>query len=178
MEKAFEKNFEDENGKFKHKEWEEWCDSFKGVNFDSYPDFKKWQNARNAKQANDALEKVLEQAVAVADIKMARAVYRHAPTGSRSKKLAVDYTIKFARDTDDKWLERDAKQHDDSSLPADLVKEMNDSYYNLDTLSTGTTDDKNKIPVYVETPIVVGTVKVKLDKYVGLRNKIECGVPK
>ena len=40
------------------------------------------------------------------------------------------------------------------------------------------TDDKNKIPVYVETPIVVGTVKVKLDKYVGLRNKIECVMPK
>jgi hypothetical protein len=40
------------------------------------------------------------------------------------------------------------------------------------------TDDKNKIPVYVETPIVVGTIKVKLGKYVGLRNKIDCIIPK
>lgn len=32
------------------------------------------------------------------------------------------------------------------------------------------TDDKNKIPLYVETPIIVGTVKVKLFSYKGLRN--------
>lgn len=36
------------------------------------------------------------------------------------------------------------------------------------------TDDKNRIPVYVETPILVGTIKVHLTKYSGLRNKIEC----
>jgi hypothetical protein len=35
------------------------------------------------------------------------------------------------------------------------------------------TDDMNRMPVYVETPIVVGTVKVHLFKYSGLRNKIE-----
>ncbi|MCE9539003.1 MAG: DUF3108 domain-containing protein [Bacteroidetes bacterium] len=40
------------------------------------------------------------------------------------------------------------------------------------------TDDMNKIPVYVETPIIVGTIKVNLNKYSGLRNKIECIVPK
>ncbi len=32
------------------------------------------------------------------------------------------------------------------------------------------TDDKNKIPLYIETPIVIGTVKVKLVSYKGLRN--------
>jgi len=31
-------------------------------------------------------------------------------------------------------------------------------------------DDKNKIPIYIETPITVGTVKVKLMTYKGLRN--------
>lgn len=36
------------------------------------------------------------------------------------------------------------------------------------------TDDENKIPVYVETPIIVGTVKVKLFKYNNLRHKINC----
>ena len=40
------------------------------------------------------------------------------------------------------------------------------------------TDDMNKIPVYVETPIVVGTIKVNLSNYSGLRNKIDCVVPK
>lgn len=32
------------------------------------------------------------------------------------------------------------------------------------------TDDKNKLPIYIETPITVGTVKVKLMSYKGLRN--------
>ena len=36
------------------------------------------------------------------------------------------------------------------------------------------TDDENKMPVYVETPIIVGTVKVYLTKYKGLRNKLDC----
>ena len=40
------------------------------------------------------------------------------------------------------------------------------------------TDDENKMPVYVETPIVVGTIKVKLFSYSGLRNKIDCIIPK
>ncbi len=40
------------------------------------------------------------------------------------------------------------------------------------------TDDKNKIPVYVETPIIIGTIKVYLQKYVGLRNKIDCIISK
>ncbi|MDO9184974.1 MAG: DUF3108 domain-containing protein [Bacteroidia bacterium] len=40
------------------------------------------------------------------------------------------------------------------------------------------TDDKNKVPVYVETPIIVGTIKVNLNKYSGLRNKIDCIIPK
>lgn len=40
------------------------------------------------------------------------------------------------------------------------------------------TDDKNKMPVYVETPIIVGTIKVSLQKYSGLRNPINCFVPK
>jgi hypothetical protein len=40
------------------------------------------------------------------------------------------------------------------------------------------TDDENKIPIHVETPITVGSIKVKLIKYSGLRNKIDCRVPK
>jgi Protein of unknown function (DUF3108) len=36
------------------------------------------------------------------------------------------------------------------------------------------TDDDDKMPVYVETPILVGTVKVFLTKYKGLRNKMNC----
>lgn len=37
-------------------------------------------------------------------------------------------------------------------------------------------DDKNKIPIYVETPIVVGSIKVKLMSYKGLRNKEEAKI--
>ncbi|HET6226567.1 MAG TPA: DUF3108 domain-containing protein [Bacteroidia bacterium] len=40
------------------------------------------------------------------------------------------------------------------------------------------TDDENRMPVYVETPILVGTIKVSLLKYSGLRNKLDCVVPK
>jgi hypothetical protein len=40
------------------------------------------------------------------------------------------------------------------------------------------TDDKNKMPVYVETPIIVGTIKVNLNKYKGLRHPINCFAPK
>jgi len=36
------------------------------------------------------------------------------------------------------------------------------------------TDDENKIPVYVETEIFVGKIKVYLMKYKGLRNKMDC----
>ena len=35
------------------------------------------------------------------------------------------------------------------------------------------TDDQNKIPLYVEAPILVGTVRVSVVKWNGLRNKIE-----
>lgn len=38
------------------------------------------------------------------------------------------------------------------------------------------TDDKNRIPVYIETPITVGYIKVKLAAYKGLRNPITCKV--
>jgi len=37
-------------------------------------------------------------------------------------------------------------------------------------------DDKNKLPVYIETPITVGSVKVKLMSYKGLRNPEEAKV--
>ncbi len=40
------------------------------------------------------------------------------------------------------------------------------------------TDDENKMPVYVETPIIVGMIKVRLFKYEGLKNPINCIVPK
>lgn len=39
------------------------------------------------------------------------------------------------------------------------------------------TDDENKMPVYVETPILVGTIKVRLSNYTGLKNPINCLVP-
>ncbi len=38
------------------------------------------------------------------------------------------------------------------------------------------TDDKNKIPVYVETPILVGKIKVRLAGYSGLRNEVSSKV--
>jgi hypothetical protein len=38
------------------------------------------------------------------------------------------------------------------------------------------TDDENKIPVYVETPIIVGTVKVKLSSYSNLKYKLNCQI--
>lgn len=40
------------------------------------------------------------------------------------------------------------------------------------------TDDRNRMPVYVETPILVGTIKVQLLKYSGLRNKLDCLIEK
>ena len=39
------------------------------------------------------------------------------------------------------------------------------------------TDDENKIPVYVETPILVGTIKVRLFKFSGLKNQMDCIIP-
>jgi hypothetical protein len=39
------------------------------------------------------------------------------------------------------------------------------------------TDDDNKMPVYVETPIVVGTIKVYLSKYTGLKNPVTALLP-
>ncbi len=46
-----------------------------------------------------------------------------------------------------------------------------------ESMTVWATDDKNKIPVYVETPITVGYIKVKLMKHEGLRNKVDCAVP-
>lgn len=39
------------------------------------------------------------------------------------------------------------------------------------------TDDENKMPIYVETPIIIGTIKVHLSKYTGLKNSINCIIP-
>ena len=39
-------------------------------------------------------------------------------------------------------------------------------------MSVWVTDDKNRIPIHVEAPIVVGSIKVDLEKYSGLRNPI------
>lgn len=39
------------------------------------------------------------------------------------------------------------------------------------------TDDENKMPVYVETPIIVGTIKVNLFSYKGLKNPLNCIIP-
>lgn len=36
------------------------------------------------------------------------------------------------------------------------------------------TDDDNRMPVYVVTPIIVGTVRVHISGYSGLRNKMDC----
>lgn len=38
------------------------------------------------------------------------------------------------------------------------------------------TDDNNKVPVHVETPIIVGTIKVNLGSYSNLRHPLECFV--
>lgn len=38
------------------------------------------------------------------------------------------------------------------------------------------TDDKNRIPICVEAPIIVGTVKAKIIKWKGLKNKLEAKV--
>lgn len=38
------------------------------------------------------------------------------------------------------------------------------------------TDDANRMPVYVETPIIVGSVKVYLKSYTGLKYKLNCQV--
>ncbi len=46
-----------------------------------------------------------------------------------------------------------------------------------EAMTVWATDDKNKIPVYVETSITVGSIKVKLIKFSGLRNKIDCVIP-
>lgn len=40
------------------------------------------------------------------------------------------------------------------------------------------TDDKNKLPVYVETPIIVGSVKVKLVSFDGLKYPLTSIIPK
>ena len=37
-------------------------------------------------------------------------------------------------------------------------------------------DDKNKLPIYIETPITVGSIKVKLMSYKGLRNEDEAKI--
>lgn len=47
-----------------------------------------------------------------------------------------------------------------------------------DEMTIWLTDDKNRLPVYLESPIIIGEVRIKLIKYSGLRNKIECFVPK
>ena len=39
-----------------------------------------------------------------------------------------------------------------------------------DDMTVWVTDDKNKIPLYVETPIIVGSIKAKLKSYSGLKN--------
>lgn len=38
------------------------------------------------------------------------------------------------------------------------------------------TDDKNRIPVYVEAPILVGTVKATITSWKGLKNKLEAKI--
>ena len=37
-------------------------------------------------------------------------------------------------------------------------------------------NDKNRIPIYVEAPILVGSVKAKIVSWKGLRNKMEAKV--
>ena len=41
-----------------------------------------------------------------------------------------------------------------------------------DDMTVWVTDDKNKIPLYVETPIIVGMIKAKIKSYSGLRNPL------
>lgn len=43
-------------------------------------------------------------------------------------------------------------------------------------MTVWSTDDKNRIPVYVEAPILVGMVKAKIVRWKGLKNKLESKV--
>lgn len=45
-----------------------------------------------------------------------------------------------------------------------------------DDMTVWVTDDKNKLPLYVETPILVGTIKAKLKSYEGLKNPISAKI--
>lgn len=47
-----------------------------------------------------------------------------------------------------------------------------------DEMTIWLTDDKNRVPVRLESPILIGEVRIKLIKYSGLRNKIDCYIPK
>ena len=45
-----------------------------------------------------------------------------------------------------------------------------------DDMTVWVTDDKNKLPLYVETPILVGTIKAKLKSYEGLKNPMSAKI--
>lgn len=40
-----------------------------------------------------------------------------------------------------------------------------------ESMKVWVTDDRNKVPIYVETPIIVGSIQAKLKSWKGLRNK-------
>ena len=42
-----------------------------------------------------------------------------------------------------------------------------------ENMTVWVTDDKNRIPLYVEAPILVGSVKAKIHRWKGLKNKME-----
>lgn len=98
-------------GQLDHAEWKRWCEDWKGVDFGAYPDFKRWQNTSVQAEQETALTDVLNQAKSAGDVKMARAVYRHAPYGSTVKRNALNFVLAHARQTSDKLLARDVYQH-------------------------------------------------------------------
>ena len=97
---------------FDHVEWERWCERWnEGVNFDTHPNFREWQNADTDAKQSEALNKVLDQAEAAADIKMVRKVYYHAPNGSSAKRRSLRLTLAYGIETKDTLLVRDVWQH-------------------------------------------------------------------
>ena len=104
-----------------HAEWERWCEEWNDADFKAYPDFDRWQNTFIQAEKEEALTNVLNQAEGNGDAKMARAVYRRAPSGSTAQCNALRFALEHARKTDDKLLALDvylqARHAGLSSLP-------------------------------------------------------------
>lgn len=115
---------------FDHGAWKRWCESWnEGVNFDAYPHFRESQNAGTDEKQSESLNKVLDQAETVADIKMVRKVYYHAPYGSSAKKRSLRLTLAHGLKTKDTLLVRDVFQH--AASEREVQAEANKAYEQL-----------------------------------------------